>query len=167
MTAPCRGSNCNHVRVMHCQPALQYVGCTRSTATLHITKFRDSLLHVVSRSCFLSSSLFHFIIKFYLSHFFYSSSLRTTYHILPSPPNYSIYYFIPISPIPCSLSPVLFIFLVPFLFLPLLAVFTSIHKIDRSFWLGPWHLLHEITIQHCYTCARLHGVTSQKILPTA
>jgi len=112
------------------------------------------------------SSLFPFLIKCYLSQFFYSSPLRTTYHILPSSLN-SIYYFIPISLIPCTLSPVLFIFLVPFLFLPLPSVFTSIHKIDRSLWLGPWHFLHEVASQHCYTCARLHGVTSQKILPTA
>ena len=133
MTAPCPGSNCNHVRVMHYQPALQYIDCTCSIATSHITKFRDFLLHVLSRSCFLLS-LFHFIIKFYLSHFFYSSPpLRTTYHFLPSPLNYSIYYFIPISPIPSPLSPILFIFLVPFLFLPLPSTITSIHKLDRSF----------------------------------
>jgi len=150
---------------MHSQPALQYADCTCSIATSHITKFRDSLLHVLSRSCFLSFSVFYFLIKFYLSHFFYSSPpLRTTYYILPSPLNYSIYYFIPISPIPCPLSPVLFIFLVPFLFLPLPSVFTSVHKIDRSFWLVP---SHEVASQHCYTCARLHGVTSQKILSTA
>ena len=112
------------------------------------------------------SSLFTFLIKFYLSQFFYSSRLRTPYHILPSSLNYSIYYLITISLIPFPLSPVLFIFLVPFLFLPLPSMFTSIHKIDRSFWLGPWHLQHEVTSQNCYTCARLHGVTSQKILST-
>jgi hypothetical protein len=152
-------------RVVHCQPALHYAGCTCSIATSHITKFRDSVLQVLSRSCFPSSTLFHFLIKFYLSHFFYSSPpLRTTYYVLPSPLNYSIYYFIPISPIPCPLSPVLFTFLVPFLFLSLPSVFTSVHKTDRSFWLVPWH---QVVSQHCYTCARLHGVTSRKILSTA
>jgi hypothetical protein len=39
-------------------------------------------------------------------------------------------------------------------------VFTSIYKIDRSFWLVP---SHGVASQHCYTCARLHGITKDAV----